>query len=584
MHTSCVLWAASALFPEGTLLSKAASESTVGVSLLAAAAGFALWFLALLWSGAKEGRFRIQVNIQKQHYIQACCHFCIYLYWGLYWPGVRNYAPLIAAQIVFAYLFEMLLSWSRGRVWQLRLGPFPIVFSINLFMWFREPYFYLQLLMIAFTYLAKEFLTWTWGGRKRHIFNPSGISLSVVGLILLGTGTIGKFTYGIDLTTSFYLPPNLYEVIFLLGLIVMFMFSTTLITLGSFVALWALYSITSLVLLPVDVYVLLGLTFLLTDPSTSPRNNWGKFLFGLAYGILIFITYVILRLLDEPSYFDKLFPVPILNLLAPRFEVLGERVERWLHKPWLPAFRHVWAINLALYVGIFIAALPPCKTPPPGVADPLPAVTERQQSPSAQMTELRVKIRAARSIYPEAFEPFGFPQEIAHFRDLRDFKPRTALEHASFGKALVEVGDEKRALTHFRRALDIDPACAAAHMHLGNVFLFNGKVEAAMEHLGRALALNPRDGNTHFSLGLALNMQHQYDKAIHHLQQAVDLSPSNARACVILGNALILTGRPDEAVPHLRRALAIMPRDREARKLLDFAEARQSQNIKLPTQ
>ena len=239
------LWATTQFMQEGWLPTSAGPSSTVGVLLMAAAAaGLVLWFLILCWLGGKGGRFRMEVNIQKQHYIQAFCHFCIYVYLGLYWKGVGNYAPLIAAQIVFAYLFEMLLSWSRGRVWQLRLGPFPIVFSINFFMWFREPYFYLQLLMIAMAYLIKEYITWTWEGRKRHIFNPSGITLTIVGLLLLGTDTNTKLTHGYDLATAFYLPPNLYEVIFLLGLdCQVYKFFHYLDHPGEFfIALWVLFS------------------------------------------------------------------------------------------------------------------------------------------------------------------------------------------------------------------------------------------------------------------------------------------------------------------------------------------------------
>lgn len=569
---------------DGWLPSTVGQDSTVGVSLLIASVILALWFLVLCRLGVRDGRFRIHVSFQKQHYIQAFCHFCIYVYLGLYWDGVPNYAPLIAAQIGFAYFFEMLLSWSRGRVWQFRLGPFPIVFSINFFMWFREPYFYLQLLMIAFAYLAKEYLTWTWEGRRRHIFNPSGIVLTVVGLILLCTGTITKFTYGHDLTSSFYLPPNLYEVVFLLGLIVMFTFGTTLVTLGSFVALWVLFGVPDLIERPVDVYVLLGLTFLLTDPSTSPRNNAGKFLFGLAYGGLIFVTYVILRLIDEPAYFDKVFPVPILNLLAPRFQILGERLERVLQRSWLPPLRHDWAVYLAVYVGTFCAAMFSFKVGREDFVSPLPPPSFRQERKSVQMSELELRNAAAKLIYPEAFEPFGFRQEIAHFHELRYFEPRTAQEHDSYGKVLFAQGLAERAVAHFRQALAIDPSCSAAHLHLGNALVVDEKLDAALDHLRQAVTLSPDDSNSHFYLGLALGMYGHSEQGIHHLERAVKLNPANSRAYFQLGHALILSGRPDDAIPHLRQALALRPRHREARQWLDRLEVLQLQNLALPDQ
>ena len=62
--------------------------------------------------------------------------------------GLR-YAYLIVAQLLFAYSFDMLLAWSRRDTYTLGFGPFPIIFSTNLFLWFKADWFYLQFLMIA---------------------------------------------------------------------------------------------------------------------------------------------------------------------------------------------------------------------------------------------------------------------------------------------------------------------------------------------------------------------------------------------------------------------------------------------------
>jgi len=48
---------------------------------------------------------------------------------------------LLAAQLAFAYAFDMLLSWSRRDSYGLGFGPFPIIFSTNLFLWFRDDWF-----------------------------------------------------------------------------------------------------------------------------------------------------------------------------------------------------------------------------------------------------------------------------------------------------------------------------------------------------------------------------------------------------------------------------------------------------------
>src|SRR5690606_1366602 len=128
---------------------------------------------------------------RSQHYIQALCQGAVFVYWGQFWAPVYDFAPLIVAQLAFAYAFDILLSWSRRQPAVLGFGPFPIVFSINLFLWFRDEWFGLQFLMVAVGYLAKTFIRWERGGRLVHVFNPSAFTLGAFSLGLLLTGTTG---------------------------------------------------------------------------------------------------------------------------------------------------------------------------------------------------------------------------------------------------------------------------------------------------------------------------------------------------------------------------------------------------------
>ena len=108
---------------------------------------YAFWgagaFLAL-WTGwlvlARPARPRriVVVKPRPQHYIQTFCHSCVFAYWGYYWPPVYDYFPLLVGQLLFAYAFDILLAWSQGKEYQLGWGPFPIVFSTNLFLWFKD--------------------------------------------------------------------------------------------------------------------------------------------------------------------------------------------------------------------------------------------------------------------------------------------------------------------------------------------------------------------------------------------------------------------------------------------------------------
>jgi hypothetical protein len=105
-----------------------------------AAAALLAWNAALLASALRRGRtLSVEIVLRKQHYLQACIQGSLLVYWGWYWRQVYDSAYLIAAQLLFAYAFDMLLSWSRRDVYALGFGPFPVVFSMNLFLWFTPP-------------------------------------------------------------------------------------------------------------------------------------------------------------------------------------------------------------------------------------------------------------------------------------------------------------------------------------------------------------------------------------------------------------------------------------------------------------
>ena len=84
-------------------------------SLLGAAAALLVWASLLMWTARRTGRvLSLDVVLKKQHYLQACAQGAVLLYWGWYWRPVDEAAPLIAAQLIFAYAFDMLLAWSRA--------------------------------------------------------------------------------------------------------------------------------------------------------------------------------------------------------------------------------------------------------------------------------------------------------------------------------------------------------------------------------------------------------------------------------------------------------------------------------------
>src|SRR3989454_2423753 len=281
-------------------------------------AGWEVWLLTNTVAGRRA--LQIVVDVRPQHYLQACAQGSVLLYWGWYWHPVYESVHLIAAQLLFAYAFDMLLSWSRRDTYTLGFGPFPVIFSINLFLWFRPEWFYLQFLMVALGFAAKELIRWEKDGRLAHIFNPSSFPLAVfsLGLILTGTSDI---TWGQDIAITQFYPPHMYLMLFLIGLPGQFFFGVTSMTMSAVVTTYLfglIYYATNGVYFFYDSYipiaVFLGMHLLFTDPSTSPRTELGRVIFGMLYGLSTGVLYQLLLAAGLPTFYDKLLQVPLLNL------------------------------------------------------------------------------------------------------------------------------------------------------------------------------------------------------------------------------------------------------------------------------
>ena len=302
----------------------------------AAVGALLIFFLVLYRRVIRTGRTLTYEFVPRPvHYVQFMMHTSVYLYWGWYWREVYHDVSLIAAQIVFAYALDMLVCWSRRDKWVFGFGPVPIVMSTNLFLWFKDDWFYLQFLLIATGILGKEFIKWKREGRLTHIFNPSAFSLCLFSIALIATHST-DISWGVNIATTFDKPPHIYLEIFLLGLVVQALFRVTLVTLSAAAALYGLglwytgmtgdYQFIDS---NIPVAVFLGLHLLTTDPATSPRRDLGKIIFGGMYGAAVFGAYSLLKMIGAPEFYDKLLVVPLLNLsvkVLDRFsEVVAEK-------------------------------------------------------------------------------------------------------------------------------------------------------------------------------------------------------------------------------------------------------------------
>ena len=319
-----------------------------------------VWQVALFLRlrGKSEGR-SLTIVLRPEHYLQALIQVAVFVYWGWFWRPVYDFVWLLVAQLVFAYAFDMLLAWTRRGSYVLGFGPFPIIFSTNLFLWFRDDWFYLQFLMLAVGFMGKEFVRWNREGKRVHIFNPSSFSLGLFSLVLIATNTT-ELTWGQEIASTLAIPPYIYSFMFLIGLIVMYFFSITLIAGSAAIMLfglsalyWAVTGVPYFVDSEIPAGVFLGLLLLVTDPSTSPRTPLGKSIFGGLYGVGAFGLYALLGALGAPTFYDKLLCVPLLNLSVQVIDGLARTIGR---RPGWVRWRRDWAparANLA-YMSVWI--------------------------------------------------------------------------------------------------------------------------------------------------------------------------------------------------------------------------------------
>jgi hypothetical protein len=307
------------------------SSAVVSLSMLGAGGALLIWALALYMAANRSGRrLYLEVMLFKHHWVQALTQVVIYGYLAWFIPGIRILWPLLLAQLLFAYGFHILLTWSRRDHYGLGFGPVPITGSFNLFILFRPEWFYWQFGIVALAFLGKELIRWERDGRSTHIFNPSSFGLVVFSAILIATGTT-DMTLGVEIASWLAYSPQVYVVLFLVSIPVQLLFGVATMTVAAFVTVYLFglgyFALTGTyyffdAYIPVAVFV--GMLLLITDPATSPRTESGRILFGMLYGLGIVVAFALLRAGDAPAFYEKLLPVPILNLLVPRIDRAAE--------------------------------------------------------------------------------------------------------------------------------------------------------------------------------------------------------------------------------------------------------------------
>jgi hypothetical protein len=181
----------------------------------------------------------------------------------------------------------------------------------------------------------------------------------------LATGMSG-ITWGRDIANTQFYPPQMYLMLFLVGLPGQLFFGVTTMTMSAVVTTYLfglVYFATTGIYFFYDSYipiaVFLGMHLLFNDPSTSPRTELGRIMFGALYGLSTVALYELLGSAGMPTFYDKLLQVPLLNLSikwidrAARSKMLRAFDPAALGRSLAPRQRHlaymsIWAIVFAV--------------------------------------------------------------------------------------------------------------------------------------------------------------------------------------------------------------------------------------------
>jgi TPR repeat protein len=116
--------------------------------------------------------------------------------------------------------------------------------------------------------------------------------------------------------------------------------------------------------------------------------------------------------------------------------------------------------------------------------------------------------------------------------------PNCYLACENLGYALLQMGQEDKALACFQKAAELEPDDANAHLNLANVFFQKKQLNEAIIHLQKAIELRPDNAAAHYNLGYVLAMKGQLDEAIRQYREALRLKPDFAEASNNLAGAL----------------------------------------------
>src|SRR5229473_510235 len=340
-----------------------------------------------------------------------------------------------------------------------------------------------------------------WGWYWREVYAAAGL---IAAQLAFAYAFDALLTWGPEIARTQLLPPYIYPLIFLVALPGQFLFGVASMTLAAVATTYVFgvlfFAFTGVYYFfepSIPIAVFLGMHLLFTDPSTSPRTDLGRVMFGVLYGLSVIVVKALLVWVGAPPFYDKLLPVPILNLTiqaidrAARSNLLARFDPAKLMRYRSPHWRY--AAYIAVWAVVFTAIQ---------IMTATPVALARAD---IQMSEGRID------------------DAIASYRDVLRKAPDHTAAGNKLGFALMQAGRLDEAHVTLRRALDVDGNDAITHNNLGLVLMQSGRAADAIVSFKRAVELQPDYAEAHYNLAHTYSSLGQPSAAVAEFRDALRL-------------------------------------------------------------
>ncbi len=144
----------------------------------------------------------------------------------------------------------------------------------------------------------------------------------------------------------------------------------------------------------------------------------------------------------------------------------------------------------------------------------------------------------------------------------------SAEAHLLMGSALLQGGNQLKALPELKRAIEMNPKLPGAHALYARALKIDRDQEGAVREYLKELENNPNDFESNLWLGLLRLDENRLDEAGEYLKRAGRLRPQDASVAYGLGRAHLAAGRLEEARQSFELLVAQAPDYQQGHVLL----------------